>query len=255
MGRLVEAAVRSSLKLGSEPALEMVRRTARGGYTAQFLASVSPRVRALSALNLGATGRWQCAPLRNASRPSAGREGNTVVRRDSFVVANVPDSIPESKLLEAFSASNAGRLRSSPASLRGRLRSANRLQRRLATGPNAGQWVPSRSVRFCADPELVAGVIELGFAVLDFRVLEVRPFSVPARQCYHCGGIGHMAKHCRSKCHSCGSRHPTRECPLRKRGPAASGAGTSGEQLGSERRTENIGSQSLRGTGSSRAPN
>ena len=255
MGRLVEAAVRSSLKLGSEPALEMLRRTARGGYTAQFFASVSPRVRALSALDLGAPGRWQCAPLRNASRPSAGREGNTVVRRDSFVVANVPDSIPESQLLEVFSASNADRLRSSPASLRGRLRSANRLQRRLASGPNAGKWVPSRSVRFCGDPELVAGVIELGFAVLDFRVLEVRPFSVPARQCYHCGGIGHMAKHCRSKCPSCGSRHPTRECPLRKRGPAASGAGTGGEQLGRERRTENFGSQSLRGTGSSRAPN
>ena len=255
VGRLVEAAVRSSLKLGSAPVLEMLRRTARGGYTAQFFASVSQRVRALSALDLGAPGRWKCAPLRNASRPSAGREGNAVVRRDSFVVANVPDSIPESKLLEAFSASNADRLRSSPTSLRGRLRSANRLQRRLANGPNAGQWVPSRSVRFCADPELVAGVIELGFAGLDFRVLEVRPFSVPARQCYHCGGIGHMAKHCRSTCHTCGSRHPTRECPLRKRGTAAFGAGTSGEQLGRERRTENIGSQSLRGTGSSRAPN
>ena len=150
---------------------------------------------------------------------------STSIRRDTFIVAGVPDSIPDSELRKAFANSNAKRLGHSPGALLARLRSAERLQRRLHRGPNAGRLVPSRSVRFTAEPSIVKHILATGHAVLDFQALEVRSYTMPLRHCYHCGKAGHVAKHCRSKCHRCEGRHPTEACPLGKpvsAGPARS---------------------------------
>ena len=124
-----------------------------------------------------------------------------------------------SEVLATFSRDNAARLGLSPTALAARLTRAERLQRRLSRGSQAGQWVPSRSVRITGDPALVASIIAANHAVLGFHSVEVRQFSLPALHCFHCGAAGHVARHCRGRCHRCDRRHPTQPCPRRPAAP------------------------------------
>ena len=155
--------------------------------------------------------------MQPAPSSSLPRSNSCLTRRDSFVVARAPSSIPATDVISEFVASNASRLGMTPTQLRARLQSAERLRRRLRRGPEAGQWATSQTVCFKGDPALVAAVLELGYIVLDFQVLEARPFTMPAPHCFHCGRIGHLGRHCRSCCTTCGARHPTRGCPLSSR--------------------------------------
>ena len=210
-----------SLTSSSTPIVEMLRRTSKGGYCVQLFPSFSVQARALSTLTLPDGTIWRCTPLRQSSNIFTSGDKNSRpvhIRRDSFIVTNVPDSIADSDLLQAFAASNAERLQLSPGILMARLQSAERLQRRLSYGPEAGKWVPSRSVRFQGEISLVSAILDSGHVVLDFQALEVRHYSFPSRHCFHCGSSGHVAKHCRSRCHRCDSRHPTQPCPLHKHG-------------------------------------
>ena len=222
MGATIEQALRSTLSLTSSPLVELLRRTSKGGYCVQFSPSCSTQAQALSSLTLDDGTIWRCTPLQQSSSIFTSGDKNlrrATIRRDSFIVAGVPESIDDSKLLTTFAASNAERLQLSPAMLAARLKSAERLQRRLSRGPDAGKWVPSHSVRFSGDTSLVNAILATGHAILDFRALEVRHYSFPSRTCFHCGLSGHVAKHCRSRCHRCTSRHPTQPCPLGKHAP------------------------------------
>lgn len=219
MGRAIDQALTNQLSLtsASTPIVEMLRRTSKGGYCVQLFPSCSDQARALSSLTLPDGTIWRCTPLSQSSDifPSGDKNPRpATIRRDSFIVTGVPDSIADPELLKAFADSNAQRFRLSPGMLMARLKSAERLQRRLSRGPDAGTWVPSHSVRFSGDTSLVTDVLNSGHVVLDFRALEVRPYSFPSRHCFHCGSPGHVAKHCRSRCHRCDSRHPTQPCPL-----------------------------------------
>ena len=219
MGKTIETALQTTFSLNSSSLVQMLRRTIKGGYCAQLHPSCSPQARSLHSLTFSDGTVWQCTPLSQTPRISTSGTTNihpTSIRRDSFVVSRVPTSIPDSGLLRAFADANAARLGLSSEALLARLKSADRLQRRLSHGSNAGQWVPSHSVRFCGEPALVTSILATGHVVMDFQALQVRPFSFPARHCFHCGQFGHVAKHCRGRCHRCASRHPTQGCPLNK---------------------------------------
>ena len=101
-----------------------------------------------------------------------------------------PDSLDTSEVITTFSHDNAARLALSPTALAACLTRAERLQRCLSRGSQAGQWVPSRSVRLTGDPALIASIITANHAVLGFHSVEVRKFSLPILHCFHCGVAG-----------------------------------------------------------------
>ena len=222
MGAALTDSLRPLLKAPHGRVVDQLRRTAKGGYCAQLCAPFSDQARALTALKIGDQGTWSSTPLRQTRRPSNGGPSNSrppEIRRDSFVLSPVPDSMDTSEVLATFSRDNAARLGLSPTALAARLTRAERLQRRLSRGSQAGQWVPSRSVRITGEPALVASVIAANHAVLGFHSVEVRQFSLPALHCFHCGAAGHVARHCRGRCHRCDRRHPTQPCPRRTAAP------------------------------------
>ena len=218
MGAALTDSLRSLLNAPQGRVVDQLRRTAKGGYCAQICAPLSDQARALTALKIGDQGTWSSTPLRQTRRPSNGGPPNSrppEIRRDSFVLSPVPDSMDTSEVLATFSRDNAARLGLSPTALAARLTRAERLQRRLSRGSQAGQWVPSRSVRLTGDPALVASVIAADHAMLGYQSVEVRQFSLPTLHCFHCGAAGHVARHCRGSCHRCDRRHPTQPCPRR----------------------------------------
>ena len=218
MGAALTDSLRSLLNAPQGRVVDQLRRTAKGGYCAQICAPLSDQARALTALKIGDQGTWSSTPLRQTRRPSNGGPTNSrppEIRRDSFVLSPVPDSLDTSAVIATFSRDNATRLGLSPTALAARLTRAERLQRRLSRGSQAGQWVPSRSVRLTGDPALVASVIAANHAVLGYHSVEVRQFSLPTLHCFHCGAAGHVARHCRGSCHRCDRRHPTQPCPRR----------------------------------------
>ena len=261
MGAALTAALRPVLNAPQGRVVDQLRRTAKGGYCAQICAPHSDQARALKALKIGDQGTWSSSPLRQTRRPSNGGPTNSrppEIRRDSFVLSPVPDSLDASAVIAAFSRDNAARLGLSPTALAARLTRAERLQRRLSRGPQAGSWVASRSVRITGDPALVASIIAANHAVLGFHSVEVRQFSLPTLHCFHCGAAGHVARHCRARCHRCDRRHPTQPCPRRpeasdcrdrREGPRAEGLARPGGQLrprfpSPDRRTRQTGGPS-----------
>ena len=222
MGTSLTAALRTRLDAPRGRLVEQLRRTAKGGYCAQISAPFSTQARTLTTLEITDQGTWSCTPLHQTRSPLNGGSTNSrppTIRRDSFILSPVPDSLDGPAVLEAFSRDNAARLGLSPRTLSTRLTQATRLQRRLSRGPQAGSWVASRSIKVSGDPALVASIIATGHAVLDFHAVEVRPFSLPTQHCFHCGLAGHVARHCRGRCHRCSRSHPTQPCPLVRRAP------------------------------------
>ena len=128
MGRAVDQALRTALAIPSGPLVDMLRRTRRGGYCAQLFPTHSSQARRLSSLKLQDGSIWQCSPLtQSPNMPTCGSTGprSSRIRRDSFIVGGVPDSIPDSDLLKAFASSNASRFGYSPGQLMARLQSAH----------------------------------------------------------------------------------------------------------------------------------
>ena len=220
MGSVLSAALRRVLRPPGDSIVEMLRRTAKGGYCAQLPATCPPSLlqsaRALTGIDVAGV-RWSCSPLRQTVHPLPSGDTDQrprPVRRDSFVVAPVPVSMSESDFLQSFIRDNADRLQLSLTALKARLVSASRLTRRLSRGPQAGTWVPSSSVRVQGDPSLVAAIVRTGPAVVDFHLVEVRSYTFAAQHCFHCGAAGHVARHCRGRCHRCDQVHPTEPCPV-----------------------------------------
>ena len=123
----------------------------------------------------------------------------------------------DSDLLTAFASANARTLGLSPAALQAQLISAVRLRCRCPSGLESGTWQPSTSIRFVGKPSIVRRVLAASSLFLYFCAVEARPYTLPARQCYHCGMQGHLSRHCRGNCPFCGRQHPTRACPLGQR--------------------------------------
>ena len=215
----MSTALRSLFPSAPARPVEMLRRTAKGGYCAQLSPTLHPdlltRARGLTSLTI-AGAQWSVSPLHQIVQASTSRTADQrprTVRRDSFILGPVPTSLPDADILEAFARDNADAFQLTATALRARLMGAHRLNRRLSRGPQAGSWVPSRSVRIQSDPALVAEAVRTGAAVLDFHPVEVRPFEFAPQHCFHCGREGHVARHCRGRCHRCDRVHPTVPCP------------------------------------------
>ena len=199
MGAALTAALRPILNAPQGRIIDQLRRTAKGGYCAQICAPHSDQARTLKALTIGDQGTWSSSPLRQTRRALNGGPTNSrppEIRRDSFVLSPVPDSLDASAVIAVFSRDNATQLGLSPTALAARMTRAKRLKRRLSHGPQARSWVASCSVRITGDPTLVASIIAANHAVLGFHSIEVRQFSLPALHCFHCGAAGHVARHC-----------------------------------------------------------
>ena len=152
--------------------------------------------------------------MRAGATAGSGDRSARRVRRDSFVVRGLPHDRPLRDLIPTLAHSNAQRLGMSEHCLRDGLRDTERLHRKLNHGPEAGQWVPSASVRFSGDPTVVKRILDNGVVLIDFRAFAVSEYSVPVGRCFHCGTVGHSAKYCRGRCCHCGASHPTVPCPL-----------------------------------------
>ena len=209
-------------------ALAAYRRTARGGVCA-LLHPEAAGARSLTRLEIGGdAGTWDVtAPRDNAVTQSASTPPGRPTRGGAFVIRGVGKSISPQKFLDDFSEANCRNFGLPLAEFRAKLTTARRLDRRLPSGPQAGTWAPSSSMLVEGDPSLVARLLAAKTGFFAFRAVEIRPYELPERRCYHCGGTGHIARHCRSACLFCGHRHPTRDCP--------SGNQVLGRSLGSVR--------------------
>ena len=209
--------------------IDRVHRTARGGYRIEVPSPLVAQIRSLTSIELSAWGTWTCRPATGTDLPTPSRSPGLTAqyRRDSFVLVGVPLSEDDSDLLTAFASANARSLGLSPRALQAQLISAVRLRRRCPSGPESGTWQPSTSIRFVGEPSIVRRVLAASSLFLHFRMVEARPYTLPARQCYHCGLQGHMSRYCRGNCPFCGRQHPTRACPLGQRVSSAPSAPSS----------------------------
>ena len=181
--------------------------------------SIASQIRPITSVDLQDWGIWTCRPTTMTDLPVPSRSPALTAhyRRDSFVLVGVPLSEGDSDLLTAFTSVNARTLGLSPAALQAQLISAERLRRRCPSGPEIGTWQPSISIRFVDEPSIVRRVLAASSLFLHFHAVEAHPYTLPTRQCYHCGMQGHMSRYCRGTCPFCGHQHPTRACPLGQR--------------------------------------
>ena len=208
--------LQTRLSLPEASVLDRAHRTTRGGYRVEVSPPLVPQIQAVTSVDLPGLGTWTCRPATSTDLPSPwpSHPQTPQHRRDSFVIVGVPLSEGDSGLLAAFASANARQLGMSPAALQARLLSTERLRRRCPSGSTVGTWQPSTSIRFVAEPTLVRRVLEAPIIFLHFRAVQVRPYTLPICQCYHCGLHGHMSRYCRGSCPFCGRQHPTRPCPL-----------------------------------------
>ena len=211
-----------------------------------FHAAAAPRMSGLKRLGIdGELGTWRVRPAHDYNQaeesviggppgeggpppraqktPEAPNCGHNPpgrsIRRGACVIKGVPTEDSPSKVMEGLVAANAARLQIPEAQWRDRIRSVRRLDRRSSTADDG--WTPSTSVLLEGDPALIDRLLADGGVVYAYRTLHTQPFQMPIRRCYHCGGEGHLARHCRSRCLFCGHRHPTQDCPSGRRVPGA----------------------------------
>ena len=221
--------LRSDLALATGPAVELVRRTAKGEYAVQFAASAWARLQGDRTVTLPSFGRWSRRVADRARRP-----------RSSVVLQGVPKSLSPEQVLRDLLHGNGDRWKA----LRGSDMddvSVERLNRRVPAPGTAGddqasrpraQWVPSATVKVSASAALCTAVLEEGGAVVGYSFRPARPFERAPIRCYRCGEMGfHVSKFCRNKprCRNCGQGHETSDCPdKRQASPPRSNAGGSG---------------------------
>lgn len=156
-------------------------------------------------------------------------------RGDCFVVRGVTADRPIANLLNSFADGNAHRVGMTSTQLLSRLKTVERLQRRLNQGPQAGQWVPSSSIKITCDSDIARRFVSASIAILDHQAHEVIPFTVPVRTCFHCEKVGHSAKYCRGICATCGAKHPAHPCPISKRVSRHGNFQKTGQKMDSEK--------------------
>ena len=150
--------------------IDRIHRTTRGGYRVEVPPSLAPQIRTITSVDLPVWGTWTCRPAvpTDLPAPSLSQPQTPQYRRDSFVVVGVPLSEDDSGLLAAFASANARLLGMSPAALQAQLISAERLRRRCPSGPEAGTWQLSTSIRFVGEPALVRRILEAPTIFLHF---------------------------------------------------------------------------------------
>ena len=215
-GAELDRALRSDLELATGPAVELVRRTARGEYAVQFASAAWERLQVDRAVTLPSFGQWH--------RKVADRARQ---QRNSVVVQGVPKSMTPDQVVRDLLQGNGDRWKALPRPALDDVR-VERLNRRVPAPAPAGdgqdgrprtQWLPSATVRVFASTALCNAILEEGGAVVGYSFRPARPYERAPIRCYRCGEMGfHVGKFCRNKprCRQCGKGHETSHCPDRQ---------------------------------------
>ena len=216
-GAELDRVLRSDLELAQGPAVELVRRTAKGEYAVQFGTSAWARLQADRTITLPRFGRW----FRRGADPARRQ-------RNSVVLQGVPKSMTPDQVVRDLLSGNGDRWKDLNGPELDDVR-VERLNRRVTAPATAGdgqdsrsrsQWLPSASVRVFASAALCTAILEEGGAVVGYSFRPARPYERAPIRCYQCGEMGfHVRKYCRNKprCRHCGKGHETSTCP--DRGP------------------------------------
>ena len=173
-GAELDRALRSDLELATGPAVELVRRTARGEYAIQFASAAWERLQADRAVTLPSFGRWH-RKVANRARP----------QRNSIVLQGVPKSMTPDQVARDLLEGNGDRWKALPRPALDDVR-VERLNRRVPAPAPAGdgqdsrsraQWLPSTTVRVFASTALCSAILEEGGAVVGYSFCSARPYE------------------------------------------------------------------------------
>ena len=212
-GAELDRKLRSDLGIATGPAVELVRRTAKGEYAVQFAMPAWERLQTDRSITLPTFGRWSRRVADRARRP-----------RDSVVLQGVPKTMTPDQVVRDLLHGNGDRWKALPGADLDDVR-VERLNRRVPAPATAGdgqdsrpraQWLPSATVRVFASAALCTAVLKEGGAVVGYSFRPARPYERAPIRCYRCGEMGfHVGKFCRNKprCRHCGRGHETSGCP------------------------------------------
>ena len=216
-GAELDRVLRSDLELAQGPAVELVRRTAKGEYAVQFGAPAWARLQDDRTITLPSFGRW----FRRVADPARRQ-------RNSVVLQGVPKSMTPDQVVRDLLSGNGERWKDLNGPDLDDVR-VERLNRRVPAPATAGdgqdsrprsQWLPSASVRVFASAAFCTAILEEGGVVVGYSFCHARPYERAPIRCYRCGEMGfHVGKYCKNKphCRHCGKGHETSTCP--DRGP------------------------------------
>ena len=214
-GAELDRALRSDLELATGPAVELVRRTAKGEYAVQFSYVAWAKLQADRTVSLPSFGRWH----RRVADPAR-------QQRNSVVLQGVSKTTTPDQVVRDLLQGNGDRWKALPRPALDDVR-VERLNRRVPAPATAGdgqdgrprtQWLPSATVRVFASTALCNAILEEGGVVVGYSFRPARPYERAPIRCYRCGEMGyHVGKFCRNKprCRQCGKGHETSHCPER----------------------------------------
>ena len=211
-GAELDRVLRSDLALERGPAVELVRRTAKGEYAVQFATVAWEQLQTDRTLSLPSFGRWSRRVADPARR-----------QRNSVVLQGVPKTMTPDQVARDLLHGNGDRWKGLPGAALDDVR-VERLNRRVPApggqdSRSRSQWLPSATVRVFASTALCTAILEGEGAVVGYSFRPARPFERAPIRCYRCGEMGfHVGKFCRNKprCRHCGKGHQTSHCPDRQ---------------------------------------
>ena len=173
-GAELDRVLRSDLELVTGPAVELVRRTARGEYAIQFASSAWERLQADQAVTLPSFGQWH---RKVAERARA--------QRNSVVLQGVPKSITPDQVVRGLLEGNGDRWKALPRSALDDVR-VERLNRWVPALAPAGdgqdsrpraEWLPSATMRIFSSTALCTAILEEGGTVVGYSFRYARPYE------------------------------------------------------------------------------